>query len=132
MITHKYTIMCDEVRREDNGKFILIGVFADSILVNTFPATLLGLTFFVKLEIDDPGIYGMKMRLEKLEGGEPLYRAEGAFGYDQIAPVFIPARTPPVTFNEAGAYNFVIEFEGTEPFLYTFSVNLAEKPIPPR
>lgn len=33
-----YTVLCDQVRREDNGKLMLIGLF-DQITVGTFPAT---------------------------------------------------------------------------------------------
>ena len=29
-ITHKFTLMCDDVRREDNGKLLLIGVYQDT------------------------------------------------------------------------------------------------------
>jgi len=31
-----YTVLCDDVRREDNGKFILIGLF-ETIGANSFP-----------------------------------------------------------------------------------------------
>jgi hypothetical protein len=129
VITHNYTVMCDEVRREDNGKFLLLGVYADAILFNSFPAAWPGLTFFVKLHCEEPGVYGMKMRLEKLEGGAPLHQAEGAIGAQQRGPIFVPIRTPPSTFEQAGGYNFVIEFENSEPILYSFSVALAPKPF---
>ncbi len=26
-ITHQYTILCDEVRREDNGKLLVVGMY---------------------------------------------------------------------------------------------------------
>lgn len=32
-------LVCDQIRQEDNGKFLLIGVYSGSIVVNTFPAT---------------------------------------------------------------------------------------------
>ncbi|MER2519717.1 MAG: hypothetical protein ABTQ34_03395 [Bdellovibrionales bacterium] len=34
-------ILCDDVRVEANGKFILIGVYADGLLVPSFPTQLL-------------------------------------------------------------------------------------------
>lgn len=33
-------ITCDDVRREDNGKALAIGVYVGDILVNAFPASL--------------------------------------------------------------------------------------------
>jgi len=44
------TIVCDEVRREDNGKFFLIGVYSDAIFMNTIPANIL-LSFWIQCEI---------------------------------------------------------------------------------
>jgi hypothetical protein len=42
-------IVCDDIRREDNGKEIIIGVYSGSIVVPQFPATLL-LSLWVGLE----------------------------------------------------------------------------------
>lgn len=36
----KYTIICDDIRREDNGKQILIGVYSEEIGISSFPSTL--------------------------------------------------------------------------------------------
>jgi len=33
-------VICDEIRREDNGKFLLIGVFSEGISVPAFPTTV--------------------------------------------------------------------------------------------
>lgn len=42
-------IFCDEIRREDNGKLILLGVYLDDLLVPKFPALLPGLSIAVVL-----------------------------------------------------------------------------------
>jgi hypothetical protein len=34
------TIICDDVRREDNGKEILIGIYGSAMLVSKFPAAV--------------------------------------------------------------------------------------------
>ncbi|UGY23812.1 hypothetical protein HU675_0038675 [Bradyrhizobium septentrionale] len=36
----KFAFVCDDARREDNGKLIFIGVYAGSILVQSLPANL--------------------------------------------------------------------------------------------
>ena len=130
MITHNYTVMCDQVRREDNGKFLLVGVYSDAILFNSFPSTVTGLAFFVKISFEIPGTYGMKMRLERVEGGDPLFRGEGAVNNAQRGAMFLPIHTPMITFDRPDGYNFIIEFEGSEPILYSFSVDRAPKPFP--
>ena len=35
--TVKFAVVCDEIRREDSGKFIFIGVYGESIIVPDFP-----------------------------------------------------------------------------------------------
>ena len=29
-VTHNYTLVCDEVRREDNGKLLVLGLYNES------------------------------------------------------------------------------------------------------
>ncbi len=36
----EYAIVCDDVRREDNGKFIIIGAYGSDIRVSSTPANL--------------------------------------------------------------------------------------------
>jgi hypothetical protein len=42
-----YVLMCDDVRQEINGKEILIGVYNDVMLLNSFPAIFAKLIFRV-------------------------------------------------------------------------------------
>ena len=80
-ITHKYTVMCDEIRREDSGKFFLIGVYSDAMLSISFPFTIPGLTFFMKLESDRTGAWSVRMQLQHLDSGEKLVEALGAISF---------------------------------------------------
>ena len=36
-LEHKYTVMCDEVRVENNGKFLIIGMYAGHMTVPQLP-----------------------------------------------------------------------------------------------
>ncbi|RTL63702.1 MAG: hypothetical protein EKK41_22925 [Hyphomicrobiales bacterium] len=53
MIELKYGLLCDEVRREDNGKLFFIGAYGPSILVAAFPATLV-LSLVLAVDVDGP------------------------------------------------------------------------------
>lgn len=55
-------LFCDEVRREDNGKHILIGVYQASILVTRFPATL-ALAMHVSFEAQQLGDISLELEL---------------------------------------------------------------------
>ena len=37
LVNVKYALICDDIRREDNGKLILIGAYPDCIAVSRFP-----------------------------------------------------------------------------------------------
>jgi hypothetical protein len=39
-IAFKHAMLCDDVRREDNGKLIVIGLYAGNIQLSSFPASL--------------------------------------------------------------------------------------------
>lgn len=53
MLVVKYAIICDDIRKEDTGKLILIGVYSRDIRVAAFPATLV-LSLCVGIESDEP------------------------------------------------------------------------------
>src|SRR5437016_2130339 len=95
-ISQKSTIMCDEIRREDNGKLLLIGVYQDAMLSSQFPFVLPGLTFLMKLESDRPGSWSLRMRLQHLDSGEKLVEALGAITFQRPGPGMNPVKLPPI------------------------------------
>jgi hypothetical protein len=58
----RYVIVCDDVRREDNGKEILIGVYSSDILVPVLPANL-QLVFWMHVYNDEVGEFPFEVRL---------------------------------------------------------------------
>ncbi len=65
--------VCDEVRREDNGKLILIGVYSSNIIVRELPAALV-LSLVVNLKSQGPVDVEMQFRVmlngERIRGGK--------------------------------------------------------------
>lgn len=55
-------LLCDDVRREANGKLIAIGIYANRIFVGGFPCVL-NLTAFVNVSVDTKGEQRFKIRL---------------------------------------------------------------------
>lgn len=56
------TVFCDDLRREDTGKAILIGVYADDLVPNTLP-TQFPLSIWVKVTGLDSGSYPFALRV---------------------------------------------------------------------
>jgi len=72
-----YSVLCDDVRREDNGKFILLGLF-ETIGARDFPATHPAL-FIVNGWIAGAGLFRQYSRILDLNGQELARDQETSF-----------------------------------------------------
>jgi Family of unknown function (DUF6941) len=72
MLHFNCIVVCDEIRTENTGKDILIGVFSGEILVPSFP-TIIGVAFWCEVENseEDIGIKEWELRVG-VENGQPL------------------------------------------------------------
>jgi hypothetical protein len=48
-INQKYILVCDEVRQENNGKFMVIGLYTPDMTLPQIPFVLPSLTFFIAM-----------------------------------------------------------------------------------
>lgn len=131
-VTHNYTIMCDEVRQENNGKFILIGVYTPNMTVPQLPFVLPMLTFYQSLQSDRPGALSLRFRLQHLETGRNVVEGMGQMSIVRPGLGINAIRLPTVTLIAAGTYNFVMEIEGErDPIILSFDVILRIPQQPP-
>lgn len=56
-------ILCDDVRIEDSGKHLLIGVYTNGISVASFPANLL-LSIWLNVSFDEIGEFGFQLEIK--------------------------------------------------------------------
>ena len=109
-LNHKYTLVCDDVRREDNGKLIVVGLYTPGIVLAQFPLTLPKLMFLVCLEPTDKGSWKLDFRLTHL----PTSALVGPTGrVDLNVPVvgsltYLPIAIPNVQFQMPGDYAFMM------------------------
>jgi hypothetical protein len=128
---HKFTIMCDEIRQENNGKFIVLGLYTPNMTVASLPAVLPSLTFLTSLESDHVGTFTQKINLQSLENGKILASATSML---DVRPA--PNGNPPwyvlsavgfrnVMLDHAGTYTFTLALEGeADPIVHQFDVIL--------
>lgn len=77
-----YSVMCDDVRREDNGKFLLIGLF-EAIGAKTFP--IMHPTFYVvNCWCSGLGAFKQKTRIINKEGAAVAEDAETPFSLNSL------------------------------------------------
>ena len=123
-LSQKFVLLCDEVRREHNGKLLLLGLYTPDLVLTQLPTTLPSLTFFQLYESDTAQEYNLKIKLNHLESGEALLEATGGVSFAQPGVSYLPMKLGGVQFKTAGAYVFSVEADGQEPFLTQFSVIL--------
>ena len=125
-LTAKYILVCDEVRQEANGKFIIIGLYTPDMTIPQIPFGLSALTFFMGVESDRPGNFQMRFALMHLDSGQNIVEGVGAVGFQKpgLGTVAIPLRN--VGVPNAGTYVFSLTFEGQkDPITASFNIILA-------
>lgn len=114
MVVNGNTVFCDDIRREDNGKAILIGVYTGDLVVQKLP-TQFPLSAWIRLTGVDRGKHSVNIRFD-FPGGESL-------GMDGEAEVNDPNETDdiilvgfPAILKEEGdiTCNFVVSGEDYE------------------
>ena len=124
-LTEKYIVLCDEVRQESTGKFILLGVYTPDLSVPQLPAVLHILTFFVVLMDDRPSQHQFRLSVQHLETGQVVAQAMGGFQVPRPGMVPLPLRISPIQFASAGAYTFSLYIDDArEPITHSFNVLL--------
>jgi hypothetical protein len=128
-INAKYILMCDEVRVENNGKLMLLGLYMPDMTVPQLPFVIPSLTFLIALESDRPGTIQIRFAIQLLDSGQNLGEGMGATGFPKPGLAVMPIQLRNVSIQTAGTYVFSITFEGQrEPITHSFNVLL----VPPQ
>lgn len=129
-LTHRYTLLCDEVRQENNGKFIILGLYTPHMTVPQIPFPVPAVTFFICLDSDRPEQLQFNVRLTDLTNGQQIAQAMGMMTIVRPGMGISVIRFPNVVFQNPGTYTFEMRI-GTEPapvVLHQFDVLL----VPPQ
>ena len=68
-------ILCDDVRREDNGKQFAIGIYGSEVIVPSFPS-ILRFSLLVRIGFTGAGKQSIKFRIQSVNGGKQEIGAE--------------------------------------------------------
>jgi hypothetical protein len=124
-ITHQYTLLCDDVRPEINGKLILIGLYVPDIVVQQLPILLPTLNFVQFLKIDETGQYSFRAKIQHLESGRELGQAIGTLNVVRPGLVINAMRFGNLLLDRAGTFSFIVKFdEQTDEIIHSFEVIL--------
>ncbi|MBD8665312.1 hypothetical protein IFT59_18895 [Rhizobium sp. CFBP 8752] len=127
MRIHNLTV-CDNIRVEDNGKFILIGVYTNAILFPQLPAQF-NFNIWVLLEAEQLGKSNFAFRGRMPDFDVDLFEITGeinAVDLNQWTPMAFGA---PVLIGQPGKVAIEVKFDGGEWELLR-TMNIARGPVP--
>ncbi len=115
----EYAILCDQVRREDNGKRIAIGIYGRNILLQQFPAKL-ALSLFMLMRPKKTGLTKIEFRALLDDTVVATFGGEIAISDLNVDHV----DTPPtiISLAHAGKLEFHMRSKETEPWQPILSV----------
>jgi hypothetical protein len=124
-ITQKHSIVCDDARQENNGKWILIGMYTPDMAVPQIPIVLPSIAFFGWIHSDRPGSFSFRMKLEHLESGRVVQQGMGSLNFPKPGDGISLVRFGGIQLISQGAYVFSMDIDGQSDRLMTqFSVLL--------
>ena len=123
-----FSIVCDDVRREDNGKFILIGLF-ETIGAGAFPTTHPTL-YIVNCWCSGLGTFRQKSRIVNKNGKVLIEDPATTFSLkDMHSKHKIIARFNGLVFEEPGEYFVEIMLNDDLKIRHSLFLEKIEKPI---
>lgn len=105
-------VLCDDVRQENNGKHILIGVYLRSVFVEDFP-TNISLTMWIEFTPSEVGEFPGEIRVIK-DDESVLLRGSVQITTDNLEPVMSVFKNMPLEFQGGGNYSFQWKFGDRE------------------
>lgn len=122
-------LVCDEARREDNGKLLLVGIYTPDIVVKELPVILPGLCFFFTVRgLIPQKNQGVTLRLYAPSKAQLGERHFGIGEEEKTSRAYIIFRIMPFPIKDAGAYTLKLEFVTGQTLKKTFRVILQEEP----
>jgi hypothetical protein len=131
-ITQKYTLVCDDIRQENNGKFIILGLYTPDIIVPMIPFALPSIGFFVAIRASEdttPGVVDFSFRLT--QGDTVLSGGSGKMQIQKGGDAVIPLRLGGLRLVAAAPCRFLLDIEGAgEQIVHEFQILLRQSSVP--
>lgn len=101
-ITFKHGVVCDDIRQENNGKFLIIGMYSGSLVPPKLPYAT-QVAFGIWAIVSEAGPYNCKFELVLEPDHSPVARAESEFFMpDGERNMFIPLPRLPLNIGGPG------------------------------
>jgi hypothetical protein len=122
-------LMCDDIRIETSGKYLLIGVYSGTMKVRrSLPVTLPTLSFWIQLELQKLDYGDYELRLLDPNNREAAHFRGLAHFARADEPAVLICLTGPITLSKYGTYRVEFGMGGAPGLLGTFAVRSSDEP----
>lgn len=113
-LTLRATLICDDIRKEANGKLMLLGVYTPNILVPEIPVTLPGLSFFQIWDADEAGTYKFRAQLRHRDSQNVIAIVSGTVTAPRAGIGTLTLRVAPLPLKAVGVHEFLVMLDDKE------------------
>lgn len=107
----EYALVCEGVRREDNGKLFAYGIYGNNVLLREFPASV-GFCLLMRIKPKRTGTFDLNVRVTLDD--ETLAEMRGKIESADASSETTPTPVLPVQITKPGVLEFSLsEVEGT-------------------
>ena len=125
-------VVCDDIRFENNGKLMLIGVYSDTVQVFKLPLQLRSLGLAVRAKVMAAGRIAFSVTATDPQGNG-LLEASGEMNYEGEPgrTIWLPIVMGPALLTTEGNYNVRVALGDAPAIHESFVVKKAQTPEPP-
>ena len=125
-------VVCDDIRFENNGKLMLIGVYSDTVQVFKLPLQLRSLGLAVRAKVMAAGRIAFSVTATDPQGNG-LLEANGEMNYEGEPgrTIWLPIVMGPALLTTEGTYNVRVALGDAPAIHESFVVKKAQAPEPP-
>jgi hypothetical protein len=125
-------VLCDDIRFENNGKLLLIGVYSDIVQVLKLPLQLRSLGLAIRAKAMSAGRIAFSVTATDPQGNS-LLEANGEMNYEGEPgrAIWLPIVMGPALLTTEGQYAVRIALGDAPPIHETFVVKKTPSPEPP-
>ena len=122
-------VLCDDVRFENNGKLLLIGVYSDVVQVGKLPLQMRSIGLAIKAKVVSTGRYQFAVSVADPQGNQ-LLDASGEINYEGEPgrTIWFPVVMGPALLTIEGPYTVRIALGDGAPVHETFLVRKTGMP----
>jgi hypothetical protein len=107
------TLICDDIRREDNGKLLFVGVYTPGIRFAQLPASI-SLCAFQVWEAEASGIHQFRLLLKHVETGRILLDGQATMEVPRAGAGYLTLRLGALRFEAVGDYQLLFMLDGVD------------------